>query len=151
MNIYAKNDSWRHRLLLAEPPTGKRKSQSFITNNSQSASLSWCQAPIWDPQPIFSPLSLNIFSQLWFRWCGAPSLTRSRVCSFHLLPGIASQVFLGSEFHGTHEHILLSLFLWLPQPGGPGSCICFPQEQGGPVIPLGIRLPTCACSAYYLT
>jgi hypothetical protein len=23
----------------------------------------------------------------------------------------------------------------LPQPGGPGSCISIPQEQGGPVIP----------------
>jgi hypothetical protein len=25
-----------------------------------------------------------------------------------------------------------------PQPGGPGSCIYFPQEQGSQVIPLGI-------------
>jgi hypothetical protein len=28
--------------------------QSYITTDSQSASLSWCQAPIWDPRPIFS-------------------------------------------------------------------------------------------------
>jgi hypothetical protein len=28
----------------------------------------------------------------------------------------------------------LSLFLRLPQPGGQGSCIYFPQEQGSPVI-----------------
>jgi hypothetical protein len=35
------------------------------------------------------------------------------------------------------NHTLLS-HLRLPQPGGPGSCIYIPQEQGGPVIPLGI-------------
>jgi hypothetical protein len=29
------------------------KSQSHITTNNQSASLSWCQASIWDPRPIF--------------------------------------------------------------------------------------------------
>jgi hypothetical protein len=29
----------------------------------------------------------------------------------------------------------LYLFLRLPQPGEPGSCIYFPQEQGVPVIP----------------
>jgi hypothetical protein len=54
------------------------------------------------------------------------------------LLGIASAASLRSESHGTHEHILLSLFLRLPQPGGPGPCIYIPQEQGGPVIPPGI-------------
>jgi hypothetical protein len=29
------------------------QSQSHIMTDSQSASLSWCQAPIWDPRPIF--------------------------------------------------------------------------------------------------
>jgi hypothetical protein len=42
------------------------------------------------------------------------------------------------QSHGTHEHSLLSLFFRLPQPGGPGFCIYFPQEQGSPVIPPGI-------------
>jgi hypothetical protein len=37
-----------------------------------------------------------------------------------------------------NEHILLSPFLRLPQPGGPGSCIYFPQEQGSQVIPPSI-------------
>jgi hypothetical protein len=36
-----------------------------ITTDGQSASLSRCQAPIWDPCPIFLPLSLIIFRQLW--------------------------------------------------------------------------------------
>jgi hypothetical protein len=76
----------------------------------------------------------SIFRQLRVCWCGAPSLTRKQVCSFQFLLGISSATFLRSE-SDTHEHILLSLFLRLPQPGRPGSCIYFPQEQGGPVIP----------------
>jgi hypothetical protein len=46
---------------------GKNSSQnqSYITNNSQSASPSWCKAPIWDPRPNFFPLlSLIICIQL---------------------------------------------------------------------------------------
>jgi hypothetical protein len=39
----------------------KDSSQSYITTDSQSASLSWCQAPIWDPRPIFSILFFIIF------------------------------------------------------------------------------------------
>jgi hypothetical protein len=46
--------------------------------------------------------------------------------------------FLRSEPHGTHEHILLSLFLILPQPVRPDSCIYFSQEQGSSVTPPGI-------------
>jgi hypothetical protein len=85
-------------------------------------------------------LSYN-FNKSGFCWSGAPSLKRSRVCSFQFLPGIASAAFLRSETHRTHEHILLSLFLWFPQLRGPGSCIHFPQEQGGPVIPQGTGFP----------
>jgi hypothetical protein len=33
--------------------------------------------------------------------------------------------------------------LRLPQPGGPGSRIYIPQEQGGPVIPPGTGFPFC--------
>jgi hypothetical protein len=91
------------------------------------------------PAINFSPFSLWLyFRQFRVCWCGAPSLTRSPICTFQFLPGIASAAFLRSESHGTHEHILLSLFLRLPQPGGPGSCIYIPQEQSIPVIPPGI-------------
>jgi hypothetical protein len=92
----------------------------------------------------FFPFSLWLF--FWhFRvcWCGAPSLTRSRVCTFQFLPGIASAGFLRSESHGTHENSLLSLFLRLPQPGG---CIYFLQEQGFDITLLCvcIRMPLIA-------
>jgi hypothetical protein len=83
----------------------------------------------------FSLLFLIISRQLWIYRCGEPSLTRSRVCGFEFLLDIASAAFPRSESHRTHEHILLSLFLRLPQPGGPGSCIYFPLEQSSPVIP----------------
>jgi hypothetical protein len=33
--------------------------------------------------------------------------------------------------------------LRLPQPRGPSPCIYIPQEQGGPVIPLGTGFPFC--------
>jgi hypothetical protein len=58
--------------------------------------------------------------------------------NFNSFLGIASAAFLRSESHGTHEHILLSI-LRLPQAGGPGSCIYFPQEQVSPVTPSGIE------------
>jgi hypothetical protein len=63
----------------------------------------------------FCPFSLWLFfRQFRVFWCGAPSLTRSWVCTFQFLPGIASAAFLRSESHGTHELSLLSLFLRLP-------------------------------------
>jgi hypothetical protein len=125
-------------------------SQSYIAADSQSVCLSWCQAPIWDQRTIFPLSSLIIFRQLRVCWCGAASLTRSRVCSFQILLDIANAAFLRSESHGTHEHILLSLFLRLPHPGGQGSCIYFPQEQGSPVIHprIGLQWILCKGSDY---
>jgi hypothetical protein len=112
---------------------GKSQSQSYITTDSQSASLSWCQAPICYPRPVVPILSLIIFGQLRVCWCEAPSLTRSRVCTFQFLPSIVNAAFLRSESHGTHDHILLSLFLRLLQPGGSKGHSSCPHylPQGG--------------------
>jgi hypothetical protein len=56
--------------------------------------MSWCRAPsVWQLRS-------------WF--CGAPSLTRGRVCVLCMLLALASAVFLGSESLGTRDHILLS-------------------------------------------
>jgi hypothetical protein len=44
-------------------------------------------------------------------FCGAPSLTRGRVCVLYMLLTLASAVFLRSEFFGTRDHILLSQIL----------------------------------------
>jgi hypothetical protein len=84
------------------------QSPSYVTTHGQSASLSWCQAPIWDPRPIFLLLYLIFLRQLRICWCGAPSLTRRRVCNFQFLLGIASAAFLRSESHETHLLNLLT-------------------------------------------
>jgi hypothetical protein len=62
---------------------------------------------------------------------------RGQVCNLLLLLGLASAVPLRSESHLTQDHTLLTQFLRLPQPVGPGPRIYIPQEQGGPVISPG--------------
>jgi hypothetical protein len=82
------------------------------------------------------------FRQLRLCYFVAPSLTKGRVCNLlvQLLLGLARAVTLVSESRRTHGHILLS-HLSLPPPGGPGSRIYIPQEQGSPVIPPGHWVP----------
>jgi hypothetical protein len=81
------------------------------------------------------------FRQLLVCYFVAPSLARGRVCNLLFLLVFASAVPLWSESLGTQDRILLSQFLRLPQPGGPGPRIFIPQEQGGPVIPPGTGFP----------
>jgi hypothetical protein len=50
--------------------------------------------------------------------------------------GVCNAVTQWSESHRTRNHVLLS-HLRLPQPRGPDSRICNPQEQGGPFMTLG--------------
>jgi hypothetical protein len=52
--------------------------------------------------------------QLRSGFCGAPSLTRGRVCLLCMLLVLASAVFLGSESLGSRDHILLSQFWGFP-------------------------------------
>jgi hypothetical protein len=108
--------------------------------DSQSASPSWCQAPIRDTRPIFFLLEI-LFGQFKVRYFVAPSLTRGWVCNLLLLLVIACAFPLESGSRGTLDHILLSQFLRLPQPGEPGPCIYIPQEQGGSVISPGTGFP----------
>jgi hypothetical protein len=69
-------------------------------------------------------------------------LWREDVCHLliQLLLGLARAVTLGSKFSRTHDNILLS-HLRPHQPGGPGPRIYIPQDQGGPVTPLGTGFP----------
>jgi hypothetical protein len=60
------------------------------------------------------------FRQLRVSYFVAPFLTRGRVCNLLLLLVLARAFPLGSESHGTQYLILLSQFLTLSQPGGPG-------------------------------
>jgi hypothetical protein len=78
---------------------------------------------------FFPPFSLWLF--LWqfrFCWCGTPSLTRSRVCTFQFLPGIASQNFSDLSHTG-----LMSIVY----------CLCFwdsPNQEGQ------VRNRCCKCA-----
>jgi hypothetical protein len=79
------------------------ESESYITTDSQSASLSWNKTPIWSLRPDIY-LSLTITAL--FLW--ASSLMRGRVWLLYMLLALASVVFLGSESLWTRNHILLS-------------------------------------------
>jgi hypothetical protein len=89
------------------------------TTDSLSASQSRCQEPIWDPRKIFLSHEISI-RQLGVCYFVAPSLTRGQVSNLLLLLFLASSVALGSESRRTQDHILLSQFLRLSQPLGPG-------------------------------
>jgi hypothetical protein len=85
-----------------------------------------------------------VFRQLQVCYFVTPSLTRGRVCNllYNRFWALPEQWLGGSKSNRTRGHILLS-HLRLPQPGGSGPRIYIPQEQGGPVIPLGTGFPFC--------
>jgi hypothetical protein len=93
--------------------------------NGQIASLSWCQATIRAHDQFFFHFEL-FFRQLQVCYFVAPSLTRGWVCNLLLLQGLASAVPL------VLDHILLSQFFRILQPGGPGPRIYIPAGTGWP-------------------
>jgi hypothetical protein len=70
------------------------KSQSHVTTNGPSVSLSWCEAPICGLRLDFYYWQLPVC-----RW-GALSLTRELVCSLQLLLVSPAQSFLGPSAAG---------------------------------------------------
>jgi hypothetical protein len=83
--------------------------------------LSWCQQ-----MPLTTQSSLQ--------------LTVSQSICLGVEPTVCSAITQWPESLRTCNHILLS-HLSLPQPGGPGSRIYIPHEQGGPDITLGTGFP----------
>jgi hypothetical protein len=71
--------------------------------------------------------------------CGAPSLTKGRVCRLQLLLPSPAQSFSGPSPAGLIIFYCLRFETSLP--GGPGPRIYIPQEQRGPVIPPGTGFP----------
>jgi hypothetical protein len=100
---------------------------------SQSVSMSWHRVPLWDLRPDIISCWM-LLSEICGLVSGGRPLWRengSAIC------GVINQ---WSESFRIRNHTLLS-HLRLTQPGGPGSRIYIPQEQGGPVIPPGTVLP----------
>jgi hypothetical protein len=107
--------------------------RSFFTSDGQSVSLSWCRVhsgtcgqillPVWRLQPE-SYCLVSVELPLWRQGGSA----------------VYSVITQWSESRKTRNYTLLS-HLGLTQPGGPGSHIYIPQEQGGPVIPPGTGSP----------
>jgi hypothetical protein len=59
------------------------------------------------PSDAYDQIFISL-SQLRLCFCGAPSLTRGRICLLYMLLALASVVFLGSESLWTRDDILLS-------------------------------------------
>jgi hypothetical protein len=91
---------WKRISVWSLKPEAWSRSQSYVTTDGQSASLSWCQ--IQD----FCCCQIDGV----FGCCRAPFLTRGHVCRLQLLLGFASAVILGSESRGTHGHIFCLIF-----------------------------------------
>jgi hypothetical protein len=89
---------------------------SYITTDGQSASLSWCQAPLSDPATNFSSFLGLFLDSYWFNNLGRL-----------IWREVTSVVLCGT-------HFIDSIFK-TPPPEGLCYCIYFPQEQGSPVIP----------------
>jgi hypothetical protein len=56
-------------------------SRSYFTTDSQSVSMSWYRAPLWDLRPDIISCRNVVVRNLRYCICGAPSLTRGRVCN----------------------------------------------------------------------
>jgi hypothetical protein len=73
--------------------------------------------------------------QLRVSWCGAPCLTRGRVCRLQMLLVLASTVIVGSESRGTHKQILLSQIRDSPNLEGQVPVFIYPRNRVAELYP----------------
>jgi hypothetical protein len=106
--------------------TATEKSELCYDRRSVGQSVLVSSPHLWPKTRFLLVRQLRVF------WCGAPSLTRGRVCRLQLLLVIGSAVILAGLMTVSNSR--------LPQPRGPGPRIYIPQEQGGPVITPGTGL-----------
>jgi hypothetical protein len=73
--------------------------------------LTVCQSVCLGVEPHLELMTRYLAIAVWLLrsfFCGAPSLTRGRVCLLYMLLSLPKAVFLGSESFDTRDHILLS-------------------------------------------
>jgi hypothetical protein len=118
-------------LIVMSPEETKSKSKIYNIRFCQSIFVSGTHLG-----PVTNFSSSFFFFCYFFRhlrvcWYATPSPTRGLVCSFQLLLGLASAVFLGSEseYRGTHKHILLPQFWSSPSLEGQVPVIISPTSR----------------------
>jgi hypothetical protein len=118
---------WPHLYWLNQ---SQSQSQSYVTTDGQSASLSWCQAPVWGLTTRFlflsdSCLFVDVGRSLSDERTGLPFTNaagpRQRSHSWARVPRDSWPYFTVSDSR-------------LPRTGGSGPRVDISQEQGGPVI-----------------
>jgi hypothetical protein len=116
------------------------QSQSYVTTDGQSGSLSWCQAPIWGLRSDFYYCQAVTGLLMW----GSFSDERTGL-TLTIAAGYRPQ-----SFSGPSPGVLVTIFYCLrfdTTPTWKSRCrIYIPRKQGGPVIPLctGSRFVTCS-------
>jgi hypothetical protein len=123
--------------LLLESVLLEFRVQVDFATHSHSAKTSWCRAT---PPPLLGPMTrpfpfLSFWQKIALFLFGHPLWQEHRSVTCNAIAH-------WFKSYRTHNLTLMSPSR-LPQPGGPGSCIYTPQEQGGPVIPPGIGFPFC--------
>jgi hypothetical protein len=113
------------------------QNQIYVTTDSQSASLSWCQAPIWGPSTVFYYFETVTNLLMW----GAFSDERTGL-SFTIAAGPRQR----NHFSDPSPTGLMPMFYCLRFETAPtwrarSPRIYILQEKGDPVIPLGIGFP----------
>jgi hypothetical protein len=111
----------------------RSQSPSYFTTDGQSVNMSWYRAHSATCDLILLYVWMLLSESYGLDSLGRP-LWREDESAIH------SAITQWSEPLITRNHTFLS-HLRLPQPGGPGSRIYIPQEQGGPVIPPGTGFP----------
>jgi hypothetical protein len=94
------------------------QSQSYVTTDGQSASLSWCQVPTWGLRQDF------YYSQTAANWLMWGALSDERTGLLFTIAAGPSQ--------SSHSWVRVQLTLSdlrLPQPGGPGPPIYIPRNS----------------------
>jgi hypothetical protein len=100
----------------------RSRSRSYMTTDGQSASLSWCQALVWDPLPIYLLLSYFFLDSYEFIDVGRPLWREvgSVVFSFFLIL---------IRFVGIYSVWMPAVFLIFRKemlPSFSGKCYCIP-------------------------
>jgi hypothetical protein len=133
--LSSSSDWTLHRTILTSNRT-VNSSQSCVTSDGQSASLFWCQAPIWGLRPDFyycqTVAGLLMWGALFDERTGLP-LT--------IAAGLRQRCQSWVRVQRDSWPYFTVLDSRLSQTGGPGPRIYIPQEQGGPVLPLGTGFP----------